>query len=830
MMTRLRIQSILPRALIAALAGFLAVPAAMLPRPAAAADAPTTTAPAAGTRTRGVGEAIRMQEGVKQQWTELIRSMHQVATELENSDPQSARAIARAAQKAEEALVGDDMDKVAKLLAAGLIVPADATQANVIRKLRDVLETLRAGGDDLDGKFVQLEQMAQMIEALKALLLRQKELERHSRAVAFGPDILAKLSAASGKVQALSARQQQVAERTKGLKLDPTTEQIVAAAQTLQALLKRQDTLIKELADPYPSPDKMAADIVGSRSVAAEATTVRVSVKTTMNSPAIAQPAAGAGVSGDAAAVEAAVGRMVEELGKTAKALEADDLDGAQVAAAEARSHLLDGLKSLETIAAKMPGAGPAAEIIAAQQQVSDESAPLGADVDDLVPVDEEVAQPKPLDEKITTRGGASRGGVRPATTQPGGATTRPVRVGLASAAVTALRRYDKATAGLEQQAALEAIAQWAERLDTAEAQVKGIQRDPDYPRQHTQQDQIATLLKKASAGVIPVVSRKPAASQPATQPVDGATPSIIAAAKPAAPPWLAGESQVTLGRAADSAADAAGLLSNEKPADANAAQNEVIRLVQSVLEKLQSDFEGFAQNVEQELKDQVVAAVERILLEQKRCTQDTAALWAKRQPDGGYRRAEQLAFVPLATAEGQILLDMDYLQHLMDDAISAHVKVAFPPIVQMTMALVRSDVDSVRQRLLDKNPGEQTQRTQKEIEERLAGMLQSLKKLADSKLDTPPSWGQNGIGNPESARTDRIAEIQLMMVIQSQINRRTAELDKAKAAGAMSADKLGAEFRMLADQQAKLTEMVRNMIAQDAETFERVAHPPQRN
>ena len=63
-----------------------------------------------------LGKAIHTQRYARKQFEKLIVAMHQVSMRLEKTDPDTAAAIAAAAQQAQAALIADNMKEVVKLL------------------------------------------------------------------------------------------------------------------------------------------------------------------------------------------------------------------------------------------------------------------------------------------------------------------------------------------------------------------------------------------------------------------------------------------------------------------------------------------------------------------------------------------------------------------------------------------------------------------------------------------------------------------------------------------------------------------------------------------
>jgi hypothetical protein len=318
-----------------------------------------------------------------------------------------------------------------------------------------------------------------------------------------------------------------------------------------------------------------------------------------------------------------------------------------------------------------------------------------------------------------------------------------------------------------------------------------------------------APTAPAAQAALSSTATSPPAFPSAATLPAAG---RITAQPKPTP---MTGEALVQMNKAIDLCGSAAKSLGASNAAAANRDQRAVIAALELVLEKLQSDFEGFAQVAAGEFQQMVLAELERMIVIQKRCSLDTIDVSKKRDADGSFRRTEVLAMAALAKAEGDILPIMDHMLVLMATNKSAHSVVQFPPVVYLMLQMVRSDVQSVQRRLSENDPGDATRRVQKEIAERLEGIKAAMGSKGDSTTP-PPQWGQNSLGAPESSKVDRIAEIQMMMVLQAQLNRRTQEFEFGKKSGKAKPDDIAREQRELSRLQADVRNFIERVIAED--------------
>ena len=150
-------------------------------------------------------------------------------------------------------------------------------------------------------------------------------------------------------------------------------------------------------------------------------------------------------------------------------------------------------------------------------------------------------------------------------------------------------------------------------------------------------------------------------------------------------------------------------------------------------------------------------------------------------------------------------------MKQVMDKTMSGHTLVVFPPSVVLIMALVRQDLPVVKDRLTGGDAGEETQRLQKLIEQRLEGMLRALSG-GDSRPTPPPNWGDHFMDTVGSD-VDRTADVKMIIMLQTQINQRTAELEALRAAGKMDGAKIAAECKDLAALQGKIQQMIQRQL-----------------
>jgi len=735
---------------------------------------PTTV----GQPARNLDQAIDVQRNVKKRYQELIAAMHQVARDLEDKDPDTAAAIATAADKAEQAFIADDMEKVITLLESGLVLPADATQAKVITQLREVLDVLRRGGDDLAARFFELEQLRQQIEALEQLLQQQRLLERKSRAVAFGGDMLKNIADLRSNVNQLVAAVDKTVRQFTDHELDPVAEQLAGVGDMLRALQRQLTAVQKSVANPFPSPDEMAGNIVMLKHAFREATRVRTAIRTVTNRDATAASLKDAGGTSHAAQVVNHVDHVADELQRAAEALEADKLENGQVAVAEAVTHLQDASAAHLEVMRSLGSSRSMVEAIERLQAMQKQIETLAAQVQTIAPLD---AVEDDADAGVNT-----------IHEEHVAADTRldqqPKELALAEAALAALQRFDRLAAAAEMRRLSAGMDAWRDRLDDVEQQVADIRKTPRFDEQQAEQSEIVS-------GIGQIVDKA------ATGGADGATmPNDIA---------------LKLVDAKHKADEAATRLGDKEAAEANGRQNEVIAILADVTAQMESLFDSQVPQLNEDVREQYLAALERCILLQKQVIAETLSIWEQRvDDDGKYRRPQLLKLIAVARLQGRMHEYFRELESLMAVAESGHQLVTWPMIVPMLMDLVRTDTDRVKARLEARDAGPRTQTMQQQMLERLEAMRDAMSPGGDEQgMSPPPRFADNSFGSVDVSTTNIIAEIQMLMALQGQILDRTEQLHEDRKTDRIDAADYKTQLDELTRQQQRVAWMIRNIM-----------------
>jgi len=747
-----------------------------------------------------ISEAIRLERTIKRRYLELIRIMHEVAKQLAKADPDTAVAIETAAQRAEEALIADDMDRVVQMLQSGLILPADATQGKIVERLRHVLKALQ-GGDELEWLLFMTEMIKEQRERLVLLVGRQRELEMHSRAVFKGEEMLAELKVLRPKVEPLAERQKKLLSAMDEVPESELSLRFAAARGEIGELAGRMADVGGQLNKAYPSPDDMINNATAARQMERSASEMRASVRTVLNEPDILEFVKREKVQGRSAELMEHIDAVVSELGKAAKAFDGNRLDEALLAVAECAHRLKEAQQTFGLITESDPQARALKKVLAEQEALSKDFAEIRPLVEKTVPRDLSVDLPSAglVDYEL---GKSSVEKTR-------GMTAEEYQEMLSAAMRRAIENYDLPGARQQQEQTLNMLGDLVARLDDAAADIREWHTSPRFPIQKMDEEGIVKDLRH-------VLERYSSLSEAA----GGAEKTPLA---------MTGELRSSMAGAADLAVKAAALLGDEKAEPANSAQLEVIRLLTKIVEDLENmntyDIGGFIED----FLDYWNALLQRMLLKQKMCIEETKNVWKKRRPEGSeerFARAQQLQIRTIARTQDGMQDDVWQMRRALNAVVavanntattSGGAKNAPMPVSRygekpnetlteramgaslgkkasvfgMFIALIEIELDNVVKKLEAFDPGLDTQKRQELVKSHLEAMAGiGLEEPDEDDLNAAQSMASNNfmIG-PKPPDESRKAVMRLMISLQEQINYRTQQLDEIKRAGKWNKD-----------------------------------------
>ena len=737
----------------------LALSLALAATALAADAAPATKAadPAAKKADAGVGEAISLERAARKQWLDLIQAMTQVAKELEKSEPDSARVIAGAAQKAQEALIGDDMAKVIQFLEDGMIVPADATQSDIIKKLKDVLETLRGGDMRLKDRLERIAAWKQFLKEIDKNLQQQKELEEHSRQVAFGEEQAKDLENLANEVKELAAKERDIAKATDGLAADPNLKKLIEAREAVRAVLRKQDALGK--VTESAGAGQMALASEAQKALGTETGKVKDSLGELAKDAPLARAMEDASVKPNAAQVAAeSAGKAGGEMQRATAALDKAEAPAATTAQGTASAHLRDAEKALSDAIDKMGGKKPSGELAAKQTDLKKKADEVAAKVDKATG-----AQPS---EKPNESGQPSpKNNVAKAAEHMG-------------KAAEYLKDQDQPSALDREKKAVDSLEAQAKDLQKKAGDVREAMKNPDHPGQKGKQDELA----KQSKDLASKMQGKPS-DQP-SQPAPG---------------------QPSVQKASENQQQAAQNLGQQKPPEANKDQNEAEKNLEDAKKELADAIQKEQDAAQEQALAQVEVMLRKILESQKRLSTGTKDTQVKAKPDGKFERTESVRLADLADGEGKLAEDTQGVAKLLDDEGTT---VVFPTVLRD----VREDMARTQELLASLQPGALTQGIQKEIEDRLQEMIDALQKEMSDRRQKDQQKDKNQGKPQKQPLVPPIAELKMLRSLQVQINGRTVLLNQAGQASQASPEALKLQHKVLSDRQNTVSKMTRDL------------------
>jgi hypothetical protein len=703
-------------------------------------------------------EAIRLQQLAKRRYQELIRIMVETSRKLETTDPKTASAIAAASQKAEAALIDNEMDKVVQLLQAGMVIPADSSQAAIVLRLREVLKALK-GEEGLEWRLFLIEELRQQLMALALIVERQRVLEIKSRMLAYGDELRARIGEARTRCDELVRLQEDVLSRTRNLVQVPASDELGGIRASFAAMIRRFEVSKDSLWKPTPSADELAKNVVTLRALFSETAMLRTNLRTLFNRDdmqrAASSPAAVAGVSN----LMESVGNAAGELETGAGAMSAGKVDEAILAASQARAVLKDAIRQLDETVEAFPGVQPAVRVAADQKTVDDGASALLPSLRSFVPSGEAVADDSPEEDPRTAREVHHL-----QARQKVWRTQAPVTIAL-----------DPAGMARRQEQSVEKLRDYSDRFANALRDVDRIRDDPRYPAQKKGQEGIVADLRSI------LDANK---SQSETIGDDKEMIQVFSTLR------------TGVENAADYAAKAVDHLGREMPKEANTNQNDVINFLVKVMSavgpELQMDANKYAMN------EQAQARIQRMIMKQKMCLAETKDVWKRRGQDGSYSRPDRLRVEGIARDEKSIEDDADACWEIMNTKHNMAYN-TFPAEARLMMEMVRLDVRVAVRRLSSIDAGLETQDLEqrildrlKETEKMVAQQNPNQSKEADRSF-TYDSFVSRGPINFQN----RVPIILMYVALQDDINRRTAAIEKQRLAGA-GGDELDREAEML--------------------------------
>lgn len=304
--------------------------------------------------------------------------------------------------------------------------------------------------------------------------------------------------------------------------------------------------------------------------------------------------------------------------------------------------------------------------------------------------------------------------------------------------------------------------------------------------KQQKQSESLASEQKKAAASTqqLDQAQQEQQQTRKATEQIAQTTAELGAAGAKAG---------AALSSAGGAMSNAEASLGAQKPADAEPKQGEAIAQMQRAKSELEHERQKLMEEIEKQVRGQVIANLTHMLERQKALRETTEKLAPRvAQGDG---QADAVARVKqLAKPQEAIANVAEQTIRLIEET---NFSVALPPAlnaIERDVLYVAADFDAGR-------AGESVIKREKEIEANLQDLLNTLKE-AQSLGNGPASQCQGCKGN----RNKLLAELKVLRMLQMQVNKQTHEADVDRtAANASMSPELKARIAGLKDGQEQV-------------------------
>ncbi|HAU39207.1 MAG TPA: hypothetical protein DCX07_16025, partial [Phycisphaerales bacterium] len=544
---------------------------------------------------KGDGELAARQQFTREKFQTLKARMLRVADLLEKTEPESAAAIRQAVNEAQRAFIDQDMEKVIQYLLQGLPSHAARTEVEVIKELREVLETLRRGIMDLDERYQRIQEWKALAARIEEILRQQKALEAKSRLAMQADRMAERLGKLGAEMEAIVREQKELLQQTEGQAGDEDLRKLSAARDAVRDLIAKQEKIEAAVKGAPVGGLPVAAE--AQKKLSGEAGKLVDGLNNLAKDAAVAGKLAHTGADGKAISTAAASTATARgEMDKAGAAL--DNLDPARAGRSQeqALADLKAAEKALSGALSKASAGTPAATLGEKQSQLAKRTGELAKQVTQAAGEAGLDADPARLDK--------ASGEMDRATDKLGG--------------------QDPKTAAEHQKNALKQLEDEKYKLADLSRRILEKAREPvqkDAPEQKDLSDRTAQVGEQM----------KPRENKPATP------------------------GQASVSSAAGAMSKASGQLGESKSGDANASQNRAIEDLEKARRDLEDALAQEQEMAQAESLAKIDAMLERILKTQQGLSSQTKETFAKRLSDGEYARAEQIKLKELSDGEGRL-------------------------------------------------------------------------------------------------------------------------------------------------------------------------------
>lgn len=220
------------------------------------------------------------------------------------------------------------------------------------------------------------------------------------------------------------------------------------------------------------------------------------------------------------------------------------------------------------------------------------------------------------------------------------------------------------------------------------------------------------------------------------------------------------------LSSASGSMGKAEGHLGNAKAGDAAVQQQDAVKNLEAAREELAQAQLKLMQQIEAQVRKQVLVNLTEMLERQQKIRQASEALLSRATGDD---REATLRIKQLALAEQHIVTIADQTINLIDET---HFSVALPPAIQSVQRRCIYIVNDFQQG----RDNDGVIKSEKQVERDLQDLLDTFKQLAASKMG-------DGQCNCKGDKNKLLAELKVLRMLQIRVNEETVDADGRRAA-----------------------------------------------
>ncbi|HEX8325088.1 MAG TPA: hypothetical protein VF595_14380 [Tepidisphaeraceae bacterium] len=298
----------------------------------------------------------------------------------------------------------------------------------------------------------------------------------------------------------------------------------------------------------------------------------------------------------------------------------------------------------------------------------------------------------------------------------------------------------------------LQAQLQQLRKLEAALKQIDAITKQQQSHRADT-----AAQAKQTDTAKLPALQQDQTATRQATQSVTQTVQTLGADAVNAAQ---------SLGGASAKMGSAAASLGGNKPAEATPSQDGALEDLASARKELEAQRQKILTELDRSVRKQVLANLQDMLERQKTLREAETSLASTAA--GGNRDA-QLSVRRLALAEQRIVTVNDQTLELIRQT---EFSIALPPALEdigRRCVFLQNDLDTGK-------TGPRVEDQSRAIEDDLASLIDTFK-----QLNGTPS--QSNCRGCKGNKNKLLAELKVLRLLQTRVNRETSDIDRERAA-----------------------------------------------